>query len=118
MRDSARLAVHVRLAIANWPEDTPRGSVSAFCREHGIARSWFYELRELARAQGPLAVVRPRSTAPKRQAAKTPDDVVAVALAIRADLIGDGWDGGPISVRHVLLERGLPAPSGPVRSSV
>ena len=30
---------------------------------------------------------------------------------MRADLLKDGWDGGPISVRQAMLEAGLPAPS-------
>ncbi|MHB1165078.1 MAG: DDE-type integrase/transposase/recombinase [Candidatus Nanopelagicales bacterium] len=111
MRDAARLPVHVRLAIANWPEDSPRGAVTAFCARHGISRSWFYEVLALARSQGPLAVASPRSTAPATQAARTPTDVEAVAVAVRAQLIATGFDGGPISVRHAMLERGLPAPS-------
>jgi transposase InsO family protein len=32
-------------------------------------------------------------------------------VAIRAELIKEGFDGGPISVRHAMLARGLPAPS-------
>lgn len=111
MRDALRVPVHVRLAIANWPERSPRGAVSEFCSRHGISRSWFYELRALARVQGSLALTRPRSTAPSRQAAQTSPDVEQVALAIRANLIGHGWDGGPISVRQAMMDQGLPAPS-------
>lgn len=111
MRDGARLPVHVRLAIANWPQDAPRGAVTAFCSLHGISRSWFYELRARGRTEGALAVTVPRSTAPAVQAARTPEDVEAVAVAIREQLIADGFDGGPISVRHAMAERGLPAPS-------
>jgi putative transposase len=111
MRDEARLPVHVRLAIANWPEDAPWGAVTVFCSHHRIARSWFYELLARARDEGALAVVAPRSTAPARQAARVPADVEAAAIAIREELIAGGFDGGPISVRHAMAERGLPAPS-------
>lgn len=34
-----------------------------------------------------------------------------VALQTRAELLADGWDGGPISVRQEMLQVGLPAPS-------
>lgn len=111
MADAARLPVHVRLAIANWAEDVPRGAVTEFCRTHRITRSWFYELLARSRAEGPLSVTRPRSRAPRRQAARIASDVEAVALVIREKLVDDGFDGGPISVRQEMLEQGLPAPS-------
>jgi putative transposase len=111
MRDEASLPVDVRLAIANWPVDAGHGAVAEFCRSHGIARSWFYELRARARADGPLSVVRPRSRRPLTSPSMVRGDVEEIALRVRADLLTDGWDGGPISVRHAMLEAGLPAPS-------
>lgn len=111
MTDDHRIPVHVRLAIANWPEDAPWGAVSAFCRQHRMSRSWFYELRRVAAREGPLAASRRRSTAPQRPAGGTLAPVVAAALAMRAELIAEGGYGGPISVRHALLARGLPSPS-------
>lgn len=111
MRDPARLPVHVRLAIGNWPEDAPYGAVAEFCAQHGMSRSWFYELLARARSEGVLGVASPRSTAPRRQAARVSAEVEELAVEIRADLIKEGLDGGPISVRHVMLARGLPAPS-------
>ena len=111
MRDETSLPVDVRLAIANWPVDAGHGAVVAFCLSHGISRSWFYELRARAREGGPLSVVRPRSRRPLRSPSRVCDDVEEIALQMRADLVKDGWDGGPISVRHAMLEAGLPAPS-------
>lgn len=58
-----------------------------------------------------MSVTRPRSRAPRRQAARIDPDVVAIALVIRESLIGGGFDGGPVSVRHEMLAQGLPAPS-------
>ena len=49
----------VRLAIAQWPDDAPRGAVSTFCAEHGISRKSFYVLRKRATADGPAAVLEP-----------------------------------------------------------
>jgi transposase InsO family protein len=111
MSDEAGLPVDVRLAIANWPVDAGHGAVAKFCRSQGISRSWFYELRARARGDGPLSVVRPRSRRPLRSPSRVGDDVEEIALQIRAGLLKDGWDGGPISVRHAMLEAGLPAPS-------
>lgn len=111
MRDETSLPAHVRLAIANWPADAGHGAVAEFCRSSGISRSWFYELRARARGDGPLSVVRPRSRRPLTSPSRICDDVEEIALQVRGDLIKDGWDGGPISVRHAMLEAGLPAPS-------
>jgi putative transposase len=111
VRDAAGLPVHVRLAIANWPEDPGHGAVAAFCGEHGISRSWFYRLRARAVAEGALAVASPRSRRPSTSPSRIDAGVEDLALLVRADLLADGWDGGPISVRQAMLERGLPAPS-------
>ena len=42
----------VRLAIARWPDDAPRGAVTTFCAEQEISRKTFYALRARARAEG------------------------------------------------------------------
>lgn len=55
----------VRLAISQWPDDAPRGAVSTFRAEHGISRKSFYELRKRAKADGPAAVLEPRSRRPR-----------------------------------------------------
>lgn len=111
MRDEASLPVDVRLAIANWPVDAGHGAVAEFCRSNGISRSWFYQLRTRARAEGAMSVVRPRSRRPLTSPSRIGADLQEIALQVRADLITAGWDGGPISVRHAMLEAGLPAPS-------
>jgi putative transposase len=41
----------VRLAIAQWPPDAPRGAVSTFCLEHAISRKTFYAIRRRALAR-------------------------------------------------------------------
>ena len=35
----------VRLAIAKWPDDAPRGAVTTFCAEHAISRKLFHAVR-------------------------------------------------------------------------
>jgi transposase InsO family protein len=99
------------LAIANWPKKAPRGAVTEFCRTHGISRSWFYQLRQIVERDGPLAIAQPGSTAPRTQAHRTAVEVEDLAIAVRDDLEKEGGYGGPISVRHEMRKRGLPAPS-------
>jgi putative transposase len=98
------------MAIVSWPEDAPRGAVSVFCRRHGISRSQFYAIRALGAQVGSVeAVLAPRRR--PRPDLLTPAAVEAAALRIRKELAEDGWDHGPLSVRHQMLQAGLPAPS-------
>lgn len=99
----------VRLAISQWPDDAPRGAVSTFCAEHDISRKSFYELRRRARAEGPAAVLEPRSRRPKSSPAKLNEQVKAQAVQVRAALEASGLDYGPISVHDKMRTMGLDA---------
>jgi transposase InsO family protein len=102
----------VRLAIAQWPEDAPRGAVSTFCAEHDISRKSFYELRKRATAEGPAAVLEPRTRRPRSSPSKLTDDVKEQAVQVRAALEASGLDHGPISVHDKMHTIGLdPVPS-------
>ena len=102
----------VRLAISQWPDDAPRGAVSTFCAEHDISRKSFYELRKRTKADGPAAVLEPRSRRPKSSPSKLTDDVKAQAVQVRAALEASGLDHGPISVHDKMRAMGLePVPS-------
>ena len=94
----------VRLAIARWPDDAPRGAVSTFCAEHGISRKSFYELRKPARADRPASVLEPRSRRLRSSPSKVSDQVKDQALRVRAELEASGLDHGPISV-HAIFRR-------------
>lgn len=98
----------VRLAIAQWPEDAPRGAVSTFCAEHGISRKSFYKLRERAKAEGQAAVLEPQSRRPKTTPTSLADDVKEQAVKVRAALESSGLDHGPISVHDKMKAMGLP----------
>jgi hypothetical protein len=54
----------VRLAIARWPDDAPRGSVTTFCLEHGVSRKTFYAIRKRVQLEGQAAALEPRSRRP------------------------------------------------------
>jgi transposase InsO family protein len=102
----------VRLAISQWPDDAPRGAVSTFCAEHGISRQSFYKLRERAKADGPAAVLEPRSRRPRSSPSTLTDEVTAHAVRVRAALEASGLDHGPISVHDKMRAMGLdPVPS-------
>jgi len=99
----------VRLAISQWPEDAPRGAVSTFCAEHGISRKSFCELGKRVKAEGPAAVLEPRSRRPRTSPAKLSDELKEQAVAVRAALEASGLDHGPISVHEKMRAMG----SGP-----
>lgn len=102
----------VRLVISQWPDDAPRGAVSTFCAEHGISRKSFYELRKRVKADGPAAVLEPRSRRPRSSPSKLTDESKAQAVQVRAALEASGLDHGPISVHDKMHVMGLdPVPS-------
>ena len=87
----------------------PRGAVSTFCAEHGISRKSFYELRKRAKADGPAAVLEPRSRRPRSSPSKLSEEVKEQALQVRAALEASGLDHGPISVHDKMHAMGLDA---------
>ena len=101
----------VRLAIAPWPDDAPRGAVTTFCAEHSISRKTFYVLRRRACLEGSAAVLEPRSRRPRTSSARLPEAVRSQVLEVRAALERSGLDHGPISVHDKMASMGLKAPS-------
>lgn len=97
----------IRLAISRWPRDAPRGAVTTFCAEHGISRKSFYELRKRAKADGPAAVLEPRTRRPRTTPSKLTEEVKKQAIAVRAALEASGLDHGPISVHDKMHAMGL-----------
>ena len=106
-----RVDPRVRLAIAQWPDDAPRGAVSAFCAEQGISRKTFYAIRARARSEGPAAALEPRSTRPASSPTRIGQEMVLRALAVRSALESSGLDHGPISVHDKMRSMGLEAPA-------
>ena len=102
----------VRLAIVQWPDDAPRGSVTTFCAEYGISRKTFYEIRQRVRDDGPAAALEPRTRRPRSSPTRIVDEMKRQALAVRAALESSGLDFGPISVHDKMRSlRMVPAPS-------
>ena len=101
----------IRLAIAQWPDDAPRGSVTSFCAEHGISRKTFYAIRARARDEGQTAALEPRSRRPQTSPRRITEEVKEQALGVRRALESSGLDHGPISVHDKMRSLGLTAPS-------
>lgn len=101
-----QVEMDVRMAIVTWPVGAPRGAVSRFCREHGVSRSRFYEIRARSVAQGPVAAL---TRAPRTPWPPSPGVVAVeeVAVRVRKELAEDGWDCGPISVRAKMVTLGI-----------
>ncbi|MGP5655955.1 DDE-type integrase/transposase/recombinase [Candidatus Corynebacterium faecigallinarum] len=101
----------IRLAISRWPDDAPRGAVTAFCTEYKISRKTFYKLRKIAVDEGPAAVLEPKSRRPHTSPSKITDDKVYQALNVRDTLKESGADYGPISVFDKMTDMGLTEPA-------
>lgn len=102
----------VRLAISQWPDGAPRGAVTTFCHEHGIARKTFYAIRARAKSEGPAAALEPKSRRPRTSPTSISDEVKQQSVQVRAALEQSGLDHGPISVHEKMRSLGLsPVPS-------
>ncbi|MGL3150442.1 integrase core domain-containing protein [Microbacterium sp. A82] len=101
----------LRLIIASWPADAPRGAVSRFCTENNVSREWFYATRRRIQEDALPQALMPRSSRPRTSPRKTPAPVEALAIEARARLEAEGWDHGPISVGFELTRLGIAPPS-------
>lgn len=89
-----------RLIVSIDPKSV---NVSEFCVAHGVSRWFFYDLRRRYEVEGD-SVFEPRSRAPKRVANKTGADIEERIIELRKQLIDQGWDGGPVSIRQHLID--------------
>ena len=102
----------IRLAIAQWPDDAPRGSVTTFCLEHDLSRKTFYAIRKHAQTEGQAAALEPRSRRPVVSPNRIAEEVKAQAVGVRAALEQSGLDHGPISVHDKMRALGMePVPA-------
>jgi putative transposase len=109
--DFSHVPADVRWAIANWPEDAARGAVTRFCERHEISRSVFYKIRRRARELGPVGATEPGSRRPRRSPSRTDEAMIEHTVAVRAWLVEQGLDAGPLSVLARMRRQGLNPPS-------
>jgi transposase InsO family protein len=95
----------VRLRIALAPDDV---NVSAFCREHGVSRQTFYELRRRFAREG-LDGLTARSRAPKTSPRRIGPAVEDAIVTLRKELSELGTDAGAATIQWHLGRQGLRA---------
>src|SRR5215470_1687297 len=74
-----------------------RRPVSELARTYGVARSWVYTLLARYAAEGEAAF-EPRSRRPKTSPRALPEATVALIIALRKELAGQGLDAGPQTI--------------------
>lgn len=79
-------------------------------RQHGISRAWLYVLLTRFR-DGGYPALEPRSRRPRSNPGRTPAEVEAVILELRAELVAAGHDAGPATIAHHLAVRRGASPS-------
>lgn len=105
--------MEVRLAIAAFcMVDAGEVTVKQVCADLGISRDTYYRYRRRFRATGWTGLL-PVSSQPGTSPTRTSPEVSALIVAMRAQLIEQGWDAGARSI-HTRLTRdgvqGLPTP--------
>ena len=85
-------------------------SPTRLAREHGISRSWLFELIARYR-QGGYPALEPRSRRPKSSPQQVSADVVAEVLKLRRELADAGFDAGPQTILFHLQDRFPQLPS-------
>ncbi|MGP9837752.1 integrase core domain-containing protein, partial [Arthrobacter sp. 179] len=111
MNPNEPVDARIRLAIAQWPDDAPRGAVTTFCAEHAITRKTFYAIRARVRTEGQTAALEPRSRRPKSSPTSVPEALKDEAVKVRAAMESSGLDHGPISVHDKMASLGMETPS-------
>src|SRR5215813_13576138 len=85
-------------------------SPTRLAREHGISRSWLFELFARYR-QGGNPALEPRSRRPKSSPQQVSAEVVAEVLKLRQELAGAGFDAGAQTILFHLQDRFPQLPS-------
>jgi transposase InsO family protein len=85
-------------------------SPSEIARLHGISRSWLYRLLGRYR-EGGYPALAPRSRRPHSCSHRTPPELEAAIVELRAELAAAGHDAGPATIVHHLGRRFADVPS-------
>ena len=98
----------LRRAIAEM--DVAKVNVTGFCRDHGVSRDRFYEIRRRYDAEGDAGLA-PRSRAPHTVANRTSPGVEDLIVTWRKQLADDGLDAGAETIKWHLDAEGIEAPT-------
>ena len=86
------------------------GDVTAFCRAQGISRKTFYKWRRRFAALG-VEGLQEVSRRPRRSPGATSAELEDAIVARRKQLLDEGLDAGPETIRSMLLASGGAAPA-------
>lgn len=91
-------------------------SVAELATTHGVHRSWLYKLLARYRRDGEAGLV-PRSRRPHRSPRAMRPQIADAIVALRAGLLGQGLDAGPLTIQwHLAKDSGaVPSVSSIVR---
>jgi transposase-like protein len=73
-------------------------SVRQVARDHGVSKTWLYELLARYQAKGDAGLV-PRSKRPKRSRTRIADRFEDEIVRLRKELAGSGFDAGPETIQ-------------------
>jgi hypothetical protein len=98
--------MEARMQVAFLNVVDARGSVSARCVELGVSRDTFYRYRHRFREHG-LEGLLDDSSRPRSSPSRTPQPMVELIVAKRAELAAAGWDHGARSIASRLRRAGV-----------
>jgi transposase InsO family protein len=97
--------------------DVSELNVTRFCRDHGVSRWFFYDLRRRYQRDGDAALTV-KSRAPRSVANRTPVVVIELMATIHKELADAGLDAGPESVWDHLPGRLAPGQRCPSPATI
>ena len=97
------ISSHLRRKIADFDPVRDDKTITQFCKEEGISRQTFHNLKDRVAKHGRAGIL-PDSTAPKNPARKYTDADRQAVFDARVALKQQGLDYGPISIHYHLLD--------------
>ena len=104
------ISSHLRRKIADFDPVRDDKTITQFCKEEGISRQTFHNLKDRVAKRGRAGIL-PDSTAPKNPARKYTDADRQAVFDARVALKQQGLDYGPISIHYHLLDTVGPDPT-------
>ena len=97
------ISSHLRRKIADFDPVRDDKTITQFCKEEGISRQTFHNLKDRVAKRGRAGIL-PDSTAPKNPARKYTDADRQAVFDARVALKQQGLDNGPLSIHYHLLD--------------
>jgi transposase InsO family protein len=108
MADSV-VSMDVRLAVAFYVDGHSEETVKAFCGRVGLTRETFYKYRRRYLDEG-LEGLLPRSRRPHTSPTRVGEEITAMVIAKRHQLLTEGHYAGALSIHYWMLRESGPQP--------